>query len=64
MEKHVFEMQVKGLTLEEAIEAFDWLGFFPIVNKETNMVEAVAYADSPEKYSHLEFDEAKEAYFI
>lgn len=67
MEKHGFEilvMEAVGLTLENALAMFDWDGYFPIVEKKTNVVVGVAYADSPELYSHLEFDEEKEAYFV
>ena len=69
MEKDRFEILVVemldlGLTLEEALAKYDWDGYFPIVEKKTNVVVGVAYADSPEFYSHLEFDEEKEAYFV
>ena len=57
-------MEAVGLTLEEALARFDWDGYFPIVEKKSNVVVNVAYADSPELYSHLEFDEEKEAYFV
>lgn len=59
----VVEMLELGLTLEEALARFDWDGYFPIVDKN-NVVVGVAYADSPELYSHLKFDEEKEAYFV
>jgi len=67
MEKHGFEILVVeavGLTLEEALARFDWDGYFPIVEKKSNVVVSVAYADSPEFYSLLEFAEDKEAYFV
>jgi len=67
MEKHGYEilvMEAVGLTLENALTMFDWDGYFPIVERKSNVVVGVAYADSPELYSHLEFDEEKEAYFV
>ena len=64
MEKRSFEMHVFGLTLEEALARFDWEGYFPIVEKKSNVVVGVAYADKSKWYLHLKFDEEKKAYFV
>lgn len=64
MDKQSFEQRVFGINLEDALAWFDWEGFFPIVEKKSGVVVGVAYADQPNWYRHLKFDEEKEAYFV